>query len=236
MVRIIRFFPLMVGLFLLAMPAHAASTDCALLLTTLKQMPQPRPFRAFKDRYGKVLVLLNAYYPAVQKHRQALQNSLGQEIWISRLSGGRFAGENILSSVKYLQAVDYVVLAISGAIMGGGFYLGVDAVQSWMHHGDWATIAARFYAAPIAVELGALLGLAHLAERGNINDLITNMRDDEQVGAVIVPSKHLSKKAKEYLLKTLRLRGFTEITPPDKGQVAPAETPGQDRPQDQKQN
>ena len=222
MLRPLKIFSLMACFFFGATPSYAAATDCALLLTTLKQMPAPKPFRAFKDRYGKVLVLLNAYYPAVQKHRQALQDSLGQEIWISRLSGGRFAGENILSSIKYLQGVDYLVLALSGAIMGGGIYLGVDAVKSWMQHGDWAMIVSRFYAAPIAVELGALLGLAHLAERGNINDLITNMRDDEKVGAVIVPSKHLSKKAKEYLLKTLRLRGFTEITPPAKTDEATA--------------
>ena len=213
MLRLIGQFVLVVGLLGGVLPAQAADTDCALLLSTLKQMPQPRPFRAFKDRYGKVLVLLNANYSSVQKHRTALQDALDQEIWISRLNGGRFAGERISDSIKYLESVDYIVLAISGAIMAGGVLLGVDAVHDWAQQGDWSAEVAKFYGAPLAVGIGSLLGLAHLAERGNTNDLITNMRDDEKVGAVIIPSKYLSKKAKEYLLKTLRLRGFTEITP-----------------------
>ena len=211
-------FGVLVLLLGAAVPAFAQSRDCASLLTALQKISKeeeaqtPQAFRVYQDRFGKKLILLEGNYTAVQRYKKSLQQALGQEVWVSRLNGGRFGGESIVKSIKYLRNTDYMVLTVAGALIGAGAFLGINAVHDWINAGNWSVVMPQFYASTVATELGALLGLAHLAERGNVDDLINDLRDDEQTTVVIIPIKHISARSFAYLAKSLKRRGFQEVS------------------------
>jgi len=89
-------------------------------------------------------------------------------------------------------------------------------IKEFMHdQSDFQIGLSYLYTAPVAIELGALLGLAHLAERGNLDDLISELRLADKTSVAIIPVRLTSKAKMRQVLATLKQRAFAEITPPE---------------------
>jgi len=192
-----------------------ALNPCATVLSQLATMERPVPYRIFQDKHGVSIVLLDAKKNDIQRYRQALARAIQQaEVVVSRLNGGRFAEESIWRSLKNFNGTDYLVFGVAAALISGGVYLGHLSIQEFIRQdGDLQQGLGYLFAALLSAELGPILGLTHLAERGNLNDLISELRHNNQISVAIVPTHWASKAKIKEVFKILQDRCFTEITP-----------------------